>query len=120
MLITTPANAAEEYLKKRPMRLLHIPELVELLRVGDVPRYKFTKTFEEAKDDPSLILHTSGSTGTPKPVFLSNQWMCAPDAAHLLPLHDGYETVVSDFTDKRILCCLPPFHVSAVSHLRFI
>ncbi|KAI4175376.1 MAG: hypothetical protein LQ348_006188 [Seirophora lacunosa] len=39
------------------------PELVELLAEGPATRYAYTKSWEEAKDDPWTIYHTSGTTG---------------------------------------------------------
>jgi long-subunit acyl-CoA synthetase (AMP-forming) len=97
------------------MRLVYIPELEKLLAPGDVPLYRFTKTFQEAKDDPFLILHTSGSSGLPKPVFLPQSWVCAPDAHQRLESHDGFNPMISTFAGQRIFCCLPPFHVSSLN-----
>jgi long-subunit acyl-CoA synthetase (AMP-forming) len=92
------------------MRLLHIPQVGELLEAGDVPRYKFTKTFEEAKEDLWLVLHTSGSTGFPKPVFLTHEWVSSIDTIHTM---SSYEQVtLMNFSNRRMLCGLPPFHVS--------
>jgi len=34
-----------------------------LLAEDEAPLYPFTKSFDEAKDAPVIILHTSGSTG---------------------------------------------------------
>lgn len=48
-----------------PMRVLQIPGNDELLDGPVVPIYPFEKTFEEARTEPFVTLHTSGSTGTP-------------------------------------------------------
>lgn len=45
--------------EKQPIHLLH-----ELLRLEDVPHYSYDKPYEEAKNDPILVMHTSGSTGS--------------------------------------------------------
>lgn len=42
---------------------LHVPSLQDLFNVQDVTEYPYTKTYEEAKNDPVCVLHTSGSTG---------------------------------------------------------
>lgn len=44
-----------------------VPSLEELLPTPeDTEIYSYEKTFEEARDDPCLILHSSGSTGKPR------------------------------------------------------
>jgi acyl-coenzyme A synthetase/AMP-(fatty) acid ligase len=40
-----------------------LPSLSELLQVGDVEEYPYTKNYAAVKDDPIFVLHTSGSTG---------------------------------------------------------
>jgi acyl-coenzyme A synthetase/AMP-(fatty) acid ligase len=111
VLITIPSNKVKEYLEQRPMRLLYVPELEKLLEQGEVPRYPFTKTFEEAKDNPLMVLHTSGSTGFPKPVSLPHSWVCGPDIQQTLEPYDGYELTYQNFKGARTFSCLPPFHV---------
>ncbi|KAK5015039.1 hypothetical protein LTR39_002826, partial [Cryomyces antarcticus] len=34
----------------------------------EVELYPYTKSFDEAENDPVIVLHTSGSTGLPKPI----------------------------------------------------
>lgn len=45
-----------------PMRVLQLPTLKGLLS-GRALHYPYKKTFEEARHDPLVMLHTSGSTG---------------------------------------------------------
>lgn len=42
---------------------LQVPEYQEFLDEAPAPHYPYEKTFDEAKNDPFLILHTSGTTG---------------------------------------------------------
>ncbi|KAF2661200.1 acetyl-CoA synthetase-like protein [Lophiostoma macrostomum CBS 122681] len=59
-----------------------LPCLAWCLDSQDHPRYPYNKTFDEAKWDEVLIIHTSGTTGIPKAIFLTN----------------GFNTVIGSFT----------------------
>lgn len=52
----------EPLLAAYPMRILRIPQLDELLTV-ESPHYAYQKSFEDARRDLLVSLHTSGSTG---------------------------------------------------------
>ena len=41
--------------------------------------FHYSKTFDEAKDDPIIVLHSSGSTGDPKPITNTNAFFAAAD-----------------------------------------
>lgn len=41
--------------------------------------YPFTKSFEEARFHPVLVLHSSGSTGAPKPITQTHQYFANCD-----------------------------------------
>lgn len=61
-----------------------IPELHELLDKTDrPPPYPYHKTFEQAKYDPYLVLHTSGTTGIPRPVVINHALSAALVSGHL-------------------------------------
>ena len=49
-------------LNAHPMRILRLPSLEELFN-GKSLHYEYNKSFEEARDNPFVVLHTSGSTG---------------------------------------------------------
>jgi acyl-coenzyme A synthetase/AMP-(fatty) acid ligase len=55
-------------LSSHTLKVLKVPSIHDLLN-GKTSPYPFTKTFEEAKHEPFLVLHTSGSTGMPKPIL---------------------------------------------------
>ena len=46
----------------------------------DVRPYLYEKTFEEARQDPIMIVHTSGTTGMPKPIVLNHAIYATIDA----------------------------------------
>ena len=45
------------------MHHLNVEALNELLRGDFIEHYEYSKTFEEAAQDPFILVHTSGSTG---------------------------------------------------------
>jgi acyl-coenzyme A synthetase/AMP-(fatty) acid ligase len=54
----------------RSVSTLQMVEISELLQDEMVPPFPFTKTWEQAKDDPWLIFHTSGTTGMINQAFV--------------------------------------------------
>lgn len=91
-----------------------IPELRELLWLKDEPRhFPFTKTFEEAKNDPYLVLHTSGSTGMPKPIVQTHAYPAMIDVMVQAPPVNGV-AVKSAMMSKptRRMKAFPPWHVA--------
>lgn len=107
--------SVKEFLAKRPMKTLELPELEELLDADDTDHYPFTKTFEEAAREPFCILHTSGSTGLPKPITWSHVLIGTMDAVRLLPPTEGDDGLVP-WTENwnegdRIYSSFPMSHV---------
>jgi len=66
-------NTQPELLSQFGVSLLHVQELEELLATGEVNKYNFSKSFEEAVKDlfVRLALHTPGTTSLPKPLILT-------------------------------------------------
>lgn len=85
----TTIPLVKEVLDQRPMTVLDLPLLDELLDCDGTPAYHYTKTFAEATTDPFCFLHTSGSTGIPKPIPWSNGLIGTMDAVRLLPPVEG-------------------------------
>jgi acyl-coenzyme A synthetase/AMP-(fatty) acid ligase len=64
LVVTEPqASCVPIILRKRKLQTMTLPSLSELLQVGDVEEYPYTKNYAAVKDDPIFVLHTSGSTG---------------------------------------------------------
>lgn len=97
------------------MRHAVIRTFDEWLAQESVAHYPYEKTFEEAANDPFIVIHTSGSTGLPKPITLRHGGLATPDAHHVMPSSDGYDPAVVLHTGQghpRVFVTLPPFHVS--------
>ena len=114
ILPTQKIGHVDQVLKRRPMTVFLLPELLELLEEEAVPSYPYNKTFAEARQNPFVVLHTSGSTGLPKPIIVPNGSLATPDAHHLLPPVEGRFTQAQYFTTPhRAYSTFPNFHVSA-------
>ena len=105
-------TSIDHILSERPMKSFNVPELADLLQEKKVPTYPFRKTFEEARNDPAIILHSSGSTGPPKPITLKQGSLCSVDAHHLLPKRQDMVPFVESLEmPAMVFTMLPLFHV---------
>ena len=81
LLISDGAPAIVDKISKAvPLPQVTVPELHELLDEEPVAVIPFSKTFDEYRLQPWIILHTSGSTGTPKPIVLRHGYSTTIDA----------------------------------------
>ncbi|CRG90102.1 Genome polyprotein 1 [Talaromyces islandicus] len=80
-----PTTLVKEVLENRQMNFIQLPLLDELLDAESTMPFLYTKSFEEAIDEPFCFLHTSGSTGLPKPIPWSHGLIGTMDAIRLLP-----------------------------------
>lgn len=79
----------KDFLQRRPMQVLDMPEVDELLDAGSTEPFPYEKKFDQAIQDPLCLLHTSGSTGLPKPISWSHGLVGTMDAVRLLPPTEG-------------------------------
>ncbi|KAI9705388.1 MAG: hypothetical protein M1820_005218 [Bogoriella megaspora] len=61
----------------------------DLLRMVPHTNDSPKKAFDDAKNDPILILHSSGSTGLPKPITMTNGTFAMLDSERFLPTTPG-------------------------------
>jgi acyl-coenzyme A synthetase/AMP-(fatty) acid ligase len=118
--ISSQGVKVDDIISARQMRHIIMPELDELLedKTPRAPHYPYEKTFEQARLDPYVIMHTSGSTGLPKPIPINHGWVAAIDAQNLVPDEktDGRplwifkNSGVDSMKPIREFALFPPFH----------
>ena len=121
-IITAREIRIDDILSSRPMRRLTMPELNELLDEEVVPHYPYEKTFDQAKLDAYMVLHTSGSTGLPKPITMNHAFIAAIDATlNLIPESSGGRPILRKSIEHaepvRIFSPFAPFHVISVTQM---
>ncbi|KAM0531336.1 hypothetical protein ACHAPP_008096 [Verticillium nonalfalfae] len=109
----------KDVLQQRPMKILQLPLLDDLLSTTPTEPFPYTKTFEEAKNDPFCFLHTSGTTGVPKPIPWSHSLVGTMDAVRLLPPVDEPDFDLAPWTSNwksgdRIYSSFPMSHGAGV------
>jgi acyl-coenzyme A synthetase/AMP-(fatty) acid ligase len=93
------------------MRHLLVPN-IEYFLDQEHPHYAYDKTFESAKTEPLVVVHTSGSTGVPKPLIWSHETAARHSNYCALEPPSGFRGVDKLHQGKRLLNTFPPFHVS--------
>ncbi|KAL1871078.1 putative NRPS-like protein biosynthetic cluster [Diaporthe australafricana] len=112
-LVTTDPTppAAQAILEAVKPRRLIIPDIDELLEQTHL-LFPYDKSFEEARWDPLVVIHTSGSTGLPKPLIWTHESAIRHHdcAARDAPDADGVTSIEHLITGKRLMVTVPPFH----------
>ena len=98
-------------LNESEMRTLQTPKLKELLQHTH-PEYPFNKNFQDAQNEPLVVLHTSGTTGLPKPIIWTHAWAASFGEQRQLTPPPGFELSDAMLLRTRILSLMPPFHVN--------
>ena len=79
--------------------------------------YDWAPSFEEARDDPVVVLHSSGSTGIPKPITMTHGSFSINDNDRNFPTIPGrknHDLTVWDMehANPRLYEPFPPFHLA--------
>ena len=98
--------------QEHELRVLEIPTVDDLLE-KEYPAFEYKKTFEEARRDPFVALHTSGSTGLPKPIIWTQDYVSSLGKQVQLDPPPGYENNDCLYQGNRVFIFFPPFHVSS-------
>ncbi|KAI4218683.1 MAG: hypothetical protein L6R36_008811 [Xanthoria steineri] len=114
-LITSAEVPVEQLLQDNCLRHIVIDSLPDLLSKKELKHYDYSKSFEDAKNDPFIVIHTSGSTGLPKPITLYHGGVAAVDAHHNLGPYNGQPPVVLKLISVYpSFETLPPFHMGGI------
>ncbi|MCJ1270590.1 hypothetical protein MMC22_010487 [Lobaria immixta] len=101
----------DKILAVHTLRVIRAPSVEELLTTR-YPHYAFEKTFDEAWNEPLVVLHTSGTTSLPKPIVYTHDFAASVNRITQLEPPAGFETVDKNFQGNRLFVMTPPFHAS--------
>lgn len=111
-----PSTWFEGLRHRRPdLRTYEVPEF-RVWYNGDQhgpTKYEYGKSWDEAIDDPVLILHSSGTTGSPKPITYRNSTFVYFDTQYQLG-QVGPSLAVNHFKNKRVWSPQPMAHLSGI------
>ncbi|PQE15461.1 NRPS-like enzyme protein [Rutstroemia sp. NJR-2017a BVV2] len=93
------------------IQVLELPNISEIAEKSH-PHFPFEKTFETARNDPIIVLHTSGTTELPKPIIWTHD-VCVAAVSDLEP-PAGYFNQASLYAGVRLFNTLPYFHAAGV------
>ncbi|KAG5788025.1 hypothetical protein H9Q69_012916 [Fusarium xylarioides] len=100
-------------LDQRTMELAMVESIDTLLNVTPKP-FPYSRTVEQARWDPLVVLHTSGSTGVPKPVFLKQGILYALEEYLHLPKFHGSPYPFNEWVERAsmIFMGMPMYHAA--------
>ncbi|CAI6333958.1 unnamed protein product [Periconia digitata] len=90
--------------------LIKLPGLPTFLTDDIAEHIPYTRTWDEVKLEPWIILHTSGTTGLPKLVPYTHQMLAALDTAKFMP-DANEDNILTHFANRRWYTPLPTLHV---------
>ncbi|KAF4950174.1 hypothetical protein FSARC_13280 [Fusarium sarcochroum] len=100
-------------LDQRTMEAVTIDSVDHLLGVTST-QFPYSRSADQAKWDPLVVLHTSGSTGIPKPIIVRQGILSAFDALQNLPKCQDSSFVFTEWAKRatRIFIAMPMFHAA--------
>ena len=108
------SDVTKHVLASRAMRKFILPGLDFFLEDKEVQQYPYTKTWNEARRDPYVVMHSSGTTGTPKILVLKQGTVAAHDAFQRFTEFGEEPWYGHYWTGKRVLTSFPWVHAGGV------
>ena len=113
-ILITPAGptlpVVDAILNAHQLRLLRSPGVEDLFERA-YPHYPFPKTFEQARGEPLVVVHTSGTTSLPKPIIYTHDFAASYIQLSQLIPPPGFESQIQLVQGNRLFVTLPAFHV---------
>ena len=100
-------NVVEPWLRERDMNDTMVSPVEQWFPEERYPHFPYDKSFEEARWDPMVVLHTSGTTGLPKPIVVKQGMVCIADAYRNLPEWHGTHSWLQAWADMTSLFFMP-------------
>ena len=116
-IILTPevmSEATKGVLNKRRMQKLFLPDLDYFLNEEAVEDYPYSKSWEEARKDPYVVMHSSGTTGTPKILVMKQGTVAAHDAFQRFPEFGEEPWYGHNWAGRRVFTSYPWVHAGGV------
>lgn len=116
VFLSAKDTKVEHITSRREMRTSIVPELKELMDESPIDVYPYSKTFDEARMDPCLVLHTTGSTGLPKPITWQVGVLSTWESWRTIPAVNGYVPTPELYPlARRAYTAMPFFHTSGLN-----
>ncbi|KAI0813826.1 hypothetical protein GGR55DRAFT_702803 [Xylaria sp. FL0064] len=100
---------------KPDLRTEAIPSFDKMVKSAAL-NFPYVKTFDEAYNDPAIVLHSSGSTGIPKPITMTHGSFAVLDNEHNLPEVPGRKnrnwSMWTFEGEARVYTVFPFFHLA--------
>ncbi|KAH8690545.1 putative NRPS-like enzyme [Talaromyces proteolyticus] len=111
--VSSPLSQLVETIAKEhgSAKVTQIPELASFF--DDKHQvFPYKKSFEEARGDPLVVVHTSGTTGFPRPIIWNHDWAASFAYQRYLEPPAGWESIDRLILGRRVLSLMPPYHAS--------
>ncbi|APA11657.1 hypothetical protein sscle_08g064270 [Sclerotinia sclerotiorum 1980 UF-70] len=100
------------------LRTIAVPTLNHFLHPSfDAPHYEYSATYDEARFQPFVAMHTSGTTGIPKPIVIPQGVITGLDASQKASSLFGICTGSDYWRGLRCFLTFPLFHAAGVSRV---
>ncbi|KAJ9664384.1 hypothetical protein H2198_000313 [Neophaeococcomyces mojaviensis] len=113
----TPENVPELIRKCQQLVTLSthvIPDMDFFFKDEATESYPYSKSFDEAKQEPFIVLHTSGSTGLPKAITIKHGGLACIDALRNIPRDADLVHHRFLYEYESFFVAMPAFHAAGI------